>query len=84
MLARMSNDNRILVQVSHFWRWLATYALMHFSAGRWPCKGGAIVTPRKVMSASTPDFGILSGAYKPNRHQGKEADPWNLPLRSSI
>ena len=35
------------------------------------------------MSASLPIFGILSGANKPNRHQGKEADPWNLPPRSS-
>ena len=37
----------------------------------------------EMMSASLPNFGILSGPNNPNRHQGKEADPWNLQLRSS-
>ena len=41
------------------------------------------VALRQMMSASLPICGILSGPNKPNRHQGKEADPWNLPLRSS-
>ena len=34
------------------------------------------------MSTSLPRSGVLVGPSKPDRHEGKEANPWNLHLRS--
>jgi hypothetical protein len=37
-----------------------------------------MLTVSELTSASLPILAILSGLYKPNRHQGKEANQWNL------
>ena len=72
------------VQVSHILLGSYAYALMRdFATSRSLHRGRPRVALRQLLSASLPDFGILFGAYKPNRHQGKEADSWNLHLRSS-
>ena len=71
-----------LFRVSHFWRSTFMYALLYAVVNFLPCIVRANIVLLEVMSASLPVFGILSGPNNPNRRQGKEADPWNLPLPS--
>src|SRR5262245_41444793 len=72
-----------LVRVSYFWHITRIPMWMDNVTGVRACYDVLMLAVAGLMSASLPNSGILSGVHSPHGNQGKEADPWNLPPRSS-